>query len=58
MSVAWAAFARGGNPNHQGIPSWPIYSTEKRATMIFDNDCRVENDPNREERKAWHGIIQ
>jgi para-nitrobenzyl esterase len=58
MSVAWTAFARGGNPNHQGIPSWPIYSTEKRATMIFDNDCRVENDPNREERKAWHGIIQ
>ena len=22
MSSAWVAFARTGNPNHAGIPSW------------------------------------
>jgi para-nitrobenzyl esterase len=57
MSGAWAAFARCGDPSHDGIPRWPAYTTEKRATMIFDNTCRVENDPRREERQAWKGII-
>jgi para-nitrobenzyl esterase len=57
MSSAWAAFARSGDPNHKGIPHWPTYTTERRATMIFDTNCRVENDPRSEERKAWDGII-
>ena len=57
MSGAWAAFARSGNPNHQGIPNWPAYTTGKRATMIFDATCRVENDPCDEERKSWEGAI-
>ncbi len=57
MSGAWAAFARCGDPSHEGIPHWPAYTKEKRATMIFDNTCRVETDPRREERKAWEGIF-
>jgi para-nitrobenzyl esterase len=57
MIGAWAAFTRNGNPNHKGIPFWPVYSTEKRTTMIYDAVCRVENDPSGEERKAWEGII-
>jgi para-nitrobenzyl esterase len=57
MSGAWAAFARSGNPNHEGIPFWPVYSTEKRATMIFDTVCRVENDPYYEYSKAWEKAL-
>jgi para-nitrobenzyl esterase len=53
MSRAWLAFARTGNPNHEGIPNWPTYSTDQRPTMMFDNQCRVENDPYRAERQAW-----
>ncbi len=53
MSRAWLAFARTGNPNHAGIPNWPQYSTDQRPTMMFDNQCRVENDPYRAERQAW-----
>jgi para-nitrobenzyl esterase len=56
MSKAWVAFARNGNPNHDGIPYWPAYTPEKRATMIFDIECRVENDPDSENLKAWDGI--
>jgi para-nitrobenzyl esterase len=56
MSKAWAAFARSGNPNHDGIPQWPAYTPEKRATMIFDIECRVENDPDGKALKAWDGI--
>ncbi len=57
MSGAWAAFARNGDPSHEGIPHWPAYTTEERATMVFNTECRVENDPRREEREAWDGII-
>ncbi|HUY28555.1 MAG TPA: carboxylesterase/lipase family protein [Candidatus Binataceae bacterium] len=53
MSNAWLAFARSGNPAHAGLPAWPHYSADRRATMIFDDRCRVEDDPYRAERLAW-----
>jgi para-nitrobenzyl esterase len=56
MSDAWAAFARRGDPNHQGIPKWEPYDLKKRSTMILDIPCRAENDPYREELDAWHGM--
>jgi para-nitrobenzyl esterase len=52
MSGAWAAFARSGNPNHKGLPDWPAFNPDRRATMIFDNQCKVVNDPHGEERLA------
>jgi para-nitrobenzyl esterase len=52
MSGAWAAFARTGNPNNKGLPNWPAFTTDKRATMIFNNECKVTNDPYGEERAA------
>lgn len=54
MSEAWLAFARSGNPDHAGIPTWPAYSTAERATMIFDRGlASVEHDPCGDDRKAW-----
>ena len=57
MSGAWIAFARNGDPNHEGLKNWPPYSAENRATMIFNDPCRVELDPGSNERKAWEGIV-
>jgi para-nitrobenzyl esterase len=51
MSAAWANFARTGDPNHRGLPNWPVFNTTTRATMIFDNECKVANDPNGAERQ-------
>jgi para-nitrobenzyl esterase len=48
---AWAALARTGNPNHKALPNWPAYTREKRAVMVFDTPCRVENDPTGEVRQ-------
>ncbi len=45
MSTAWVSFARTGNPNHNGLPRWPGYSAEARATMYFNAPCAVRNDP-------------
>jgi para-nitrobenzyl esterase len=52
MSAAWAAFARSGNPNHKGIPKWAPFTTDRRTTMIWNNESRVADDPFREERLA------
>lgn len=57
MSGAWTTFAASGNPNHKGIPQWPAYNSEKRPTMMFNIESKVENDPFSEERKLWEGII-
>jgi len=52
-SAAWIAFARSGNPNHPGLPTWPAYTAGARATMVFNDICRVVDDPDGAERKAW-----
>jgi len=52
MSTAFVTFARTGNPNHKGIPNWSPYTPVQRATMIWNNECRVVNDPYREEKDA------
>jgi para-nitrobenzyl esterase len=36
IAGAWAAFARTGNPNHDGLPHWEKYSATNKATMVFD----------------------
>jgi para-nitrobenzyl esterase len=53
LASAWVAFAKTGNPNNQQIPHWPTYDATARATMVFDTDTRVENDPRSEIRKYW-----
>jgi para-nitrobenzyl esterase len=54
----WTAFARDGNPDNAAIPHWPTYTTADRSTMIVDTTCRVENDPGRDARLLWSGIVQ
>jgi para-nitrobenzyl esterase len=52
-SDAWIQFARTGNPNHKGLPNWPAYSTQQRATMVLDTTSKAINDPGPEARKLW-----
>ena len=49
----WAEFARKGDPNHDAIPPWPVYEPQRRATMILDTDCVVEDDAQRDRRMLW-----
>lgn len=41
MSRAWIAFARDGKPSADGLPEWPAYDNDKRATMQFGDECRI-----------------
>ncbi|WP_427184180.1 carboxylesterase/lipase family protein [Bordetella bronchialis] len=44
MHYAWIAFARGGDPNHDGLPHWAPYDTAQRTTMRFDTVIGPVND--------------
>ena len=50
MSDAWIRFARTGDPG------WAPYRPDSRATMVFDVESRVVNDPNREERLMFADV--
>jgi para-nitrobenzyl esterase len=52
VSSAWVAFARTGKPAAAGMPDWPAFTTDRRAVMAIDDRCRVDMDPNRNERVA------
>jgi para-nitrobenzyl esterase len=56
MNRAWLSFARGDDPDHDGIPTWPTYDASRRATMRFGRDTHVEDDPYAEERAVWDAM--
>lgn len=53
MSDALLAFARTGNPNHDGLPTWRRFTLSERATMLFDAEPTVVNDPRGAERRLF-----
>jgi para-nitrobenzyl esterase len=58
VSAAWVSFARTGNPNTPGLPKWPGYSATARDTMLFNNDSRVVQDPDREPRLVMEQVLR
>jgi para-nitrobenzyl esterase len=53
MQDAWIAFARTGRPGTDALPEWPAYDLDRRATMEFGSDCRVQEDPASDLRQFW-----
>jgi para-nitrobenzyl esterase len=52
VTNALVSFASTGKPG----AAWPAYEPSRRATMFFDRDCRVEEDPGGENRLAWDQV--
>jgi para-nitrobenzyl esterase len=52
VSEAWIQFARTGNPNHAGMAPWAPYSPKTVPTMIFDDEVRLELDPDGSEQAS------
>jgi para-nitrobenzyl esterase len=50
MASSWAAFARTGNPSLPGL-KWEPTDPDTNKTMVWDNECRMVNDPDAEARK-------
>jgi para-nitrobenzyl esterase len=56
MSRAWVAFARGGDPNHSGLPRWEPFTAAHRATMMLNTECHPAVDPYGAEREALAAV--
>ena len=51
MHQAWCSFIRGCTPADS--KDWPRYDEDRRATMMFNVESRIENDPARDRRLFW-----
>ena len=52
---AWLAFARTGNPSCESLGAWPVYGG-RRETMLLGKECKLEEAPYDEERRAWDAL--
>jgi para-nitrobenzyl esterase len=50
MATAWARFARTGDPSQPGLP-WAPFEPARCPTMVFDDRCRMVDDPEGEARR-------
>ena len=50
MAAAWVNFARTGNPSQPGL-AWPPSDPARCQTMVWDNHCRMVDDPEGELRR-------
>jgi para-nitrobenzyl esterase len=55
MQRAWVAFARHGDPNHDGIPEWSPQTDADKQVIRFDDRITMLNDPGRDDVALWDG---
>jgi len=58
MMDSWIAFAKNGNPNHDGIEEWSKYEKNSRKTMMLGKETTSVDDPMGKQRIAWNDIMK
>jgi para-nitrobenzyl esterase len=56
FSQSIANFAKTGNPQTNDLPKWQNYKLPNRQTMLFDDICKLANDPRGQERKLFEKV--
>ncbi|MCB0666338.1 MAG: carboxylesterase family protein, partial [Saprospiraceae bacterium] len=56
MAELWTTFARTGTPAANGVPDWPAYTLDNRATMRIDTDCEIIYNRFSKELEMWRSI--
>lgn len=58
ISDAWIAFARTGRPATPKLPAWEPYDAARRATMVFDDESELVDDPTGPRREAMQKALK
>ena len=56
MSAYWTNFAKTGNPNGEGVPTWPAYDPQKEDILDIELDGKVVGKP--DPRKARLNVVE
>src|SRR5690554_911137 len=56
MNTYWANFAKTGNPNGEGLPLWPLYTTQQEQILDVELDGKPIGKP--DPRKARLDVIE
>ncbi len=56
MCLAWINFAKYGNPNNELLPEWPACKPGDEAVMIFDQNCKVQHNHDKELVKLHYQV--
>ncbi len=56
MQGALLAFARNGDPNFPDLTRWEPYDLPRRATMVFNVENRLADDPRGDERRLFSKV--
>ena len=46
MSSYWVNFAKSGNPNGAGLPSWPEFKSRDNSVLYFNDPTYTDGVPN------------
>jgi para-nitrobenzyl esterase len=57
IHAAWLAFLQGRVPAAAGLPVWPRFTREARATMLLNTTSQVAERPQEDELRLWDGVL-
>jgi para-nitrobenzyl esterase len=56
LNESFVKFASDGDPATAALGGWPAFDLQRRATMVLDSPCRVDDDPHAELREVYRGV--
>ncbi len=57
MSAYWVNFVKTGNPNGNGLPQWPMYSTTGKQVMILGDKTQSQSLPDAASLEFLYGLM-